>query len=174
MTGVDISPESVKYARQIAHQADLEANFIVSDVMDLQVQATYDIVFASTGVFCWIPDIDKFAAIVRKLLKPGGFFYVHDGHPVRDIFEKTEGGLAVAQNDYFQTEVWEYDRFTDYATKDLKIQVKNYQWGWTVGSIITAFCRAGMRIAFLHEFPQFFYSGYTGYDVETYHLNNSG
>jgi len=32
---------------------------------------------------------------------------------------------------------------------------------------VTALCQAGMRIEFLHEFPQFFYSGYTGFDVET-------
>ena len=35
-----------------------------------------------------------------------------------------------------------------------------------MGQIITAFCKTGMRIEFLHEYPQFFYSGYTGYDVE--------
>ena len=31
---------------------------------------------------------------------------------------------------------------------------------------MTAFCDAGFRIAFLHEFPQYFYGGYTPHDVE--------
>jgi hypothetical protein len=35
-----------------------------------------------------------------------------------------------------------------------------------MGEIVTASCEAGLRIAFLHEFPQYFYNGYTPHDVE--------
>ena len=54
----------------------------------------------------------------------------------------------------------------DYTDPNLKIPVNSYEWHWTMGEIITAFCEAGMRIVFLHEFPQYFYNGYTPYDVE--------
>ena len=61
-----------------------------------KMRATYDIVFASIGVLCWIPDIDRFAGIVRQLLKPGGFFYLLDGHPFRDLMlEETEQGEVI-------------------------------------------------------------------------------
>jgi hypothetical protein len=36
-----------------------------------------------------------------------------------------------------------------------------------MGDIVTAFCDAGMRIAFLHEYPQYFYSGYTPNEAES-------
>ncbi len=166
VTGVDISAEALKYARKLASQTGIEATFIQSDVMELpgKIQATYDIVYASIGVLCWIPDIDRFAAIVRQLLKPGGFFYLLDGHPFRYLMlEETEQGEVIIKNDYFRTDVWDYDNFTDYVIKELDVPTKSYEWGWTLGRVVTAFCQAGMRIEFLHEFPQDFYGGYTGY-----------
>jgi SAM-dependent methyltransferase len=169
VTGVDISPEAVGYAQKIAATLNLEAGFIISDVMDLPSRdlGTYDIAFASTGVLCWIPDIDQFAASVRRLLKPGGFFYIHDGHPFRNALEKNEQGDDVVKNNYFNAVPSEYETFPDYSVKDLLIPAKSYEWDWTMGQIVTAFCKTGMRIEFLHEYPQFFYSGYTGFDVET-------
>jgi SAM-dependent methyltransferase len=163
ITGVDISPESIKYAQRIANQSGLEATFITADVMELmdQVKTTYDIVFASTGVLSWIPNIERFAVTVRQLLKPGGFFYLHDGHPFRDnILGETENGETIIKNDYFYTGFREYESFTDYTVKDLEIPAKSYEWSWTLGDVVTAFCQAGMRIAFLHEFSQNFYYGY--------------
>jgi len=164
VTGVDISPESIHYAQKIASQMGLEATFVISDVMDLmgQIHGTYDIVFASTGVLCWIPDIGKCAATVRQLLKPGGFFYLHDGHPFRTMIDEAQPGAKCIQKDYFYSEVWEDDNFSDY-TSDVAFPAKTYEWGWTLGEVVTAFCQAGLRIAFLHEFPQYFYSGYDGY-----------
>lgn len=99
VTGVDISPEAIQYAQKLASQTGLDATFIITDVMELmgQLEPAYDIVFASTGVLCWIPDIDRFAVTVRQLLKPGGFFYLHDGHPFRDILEETEQGETVVK-----------------------------------------------------------------------------
>ena len=171
VTGVDISPEAIKYARSIASQLGIDATFIISDIMELmdQIQARYDIVFASTGVLCWIPDMGRFAATVRQLLKPGGFFYLHDGHPFRDMLDKTEQGKAIVKNDYFHTGVTEYESFTDYTVKDLEIPRKSYEWAWTLGQLITAIGQAGMRIEYFHEYPQYFYSGYAGVDVE---INN--
>ncbi len=72
VTGVDISEEALQYARKLAGQTGIEATFIQSDVMELpgKTQAAYDIVYASIGVLYWIPDIDRFAVIVRQSLKP--------------------------------------------------------------------------------------------------------
>ena len=44
--------------------------------------------------------------------------------------------------------------------------ISNPEWDWTLGELITALCKAGLKIEFLHEHPQYFYNGYTPYDVE--------
>ena len=170
VTGVDISPESLKYARQLASQMNIDANFIESDVMEVmgKLDQKFDIVFTSTGVLCWIPDIQRFAQTVRYLLKVGGFFYLHDGHPFRHVMNAEDGKTYPNQivGNYFRKQVWQYENLGDYTDPDLLIQEKSYEWDWTLGEVVTAFCDAGLRIEFLHEYPQYFYSGYTPYDVE--------
>jgi len=170
VTGIDISSESLKYARLLASRMGITAEFIESDIMDVinTVHTTYDIVFSSTGVLCWIPDIQRYAQTVRHLLHDGGIFYIFDGHPFRSVlWDETGSSLTnTVQSDYFRKEVWQFDDMGDYTDPNVKIPVKSYEWNWTMGEIVTAFCDAGMRIIFLHEFPQNYYSGYTPYDFQ--------
>lgn len=170
VTGIDISTASLNYARKIASKMSVDATFIEADILDVknQVNEKYDIAFSSTGVLCWLPDIQLYALTVRHLLHKGGFFYIFDGHPFRSVLlnEAGEFSANTIQGDYFRKEVWRYDHMGDYTDSDLKIPVPSYEWHWTLGDIVTAFCNAGMRIEFLHEFPQYEYSGYTPYDVE--------
>ena len=170
VTGIDISSESLKYARLLADKMDINATFTEADVMGVmeKVNKKFDIVFASTGVLCWIPDIQCFAQTVRHLLKDGGFFYLHDGHPFRHVMNAADGTTHPNQivGDYFLKQVWQYDNLGDYTDPDFLIPEKSFEWDWTLGEVITAFCDADMRIEFLHEHPQYFYSGYTPYDVE--------
>lgn len=171
VTGVDISPNSLKFARIIAKQMCISADFIESDILYVKnrVKKKFDIVFSSTGVLCWIPDIKVFAESVRYLLNDGGFFYLFDGHPLKSVFLDSwvEFSDNTVRGDYFRRKVWEYDNMEDYTDPDLKVPKKSYEWNWTMGDVITAFCEAGMRIDFLHEFPRFFYNGYTPCDVDT-------
>ncbi len=170
VTGIDISPASLKYARLLADRMAIDADFIESDILDVPdtVSKTFDIGFASTGVLCWQPDILRFARAVRGLLHQGGFFYLFDGHPFRNLLMDEDGAASPDRivGDYFRKDVWHYENLGDYTDPDLLVPGESYEWDWTMGEIITAFCQAGFRIDFLHEFPQYFYSGYTPYDVE--------
>ena len=54
-----------------------------------------------------------------------------------------------------------------------RTQILKFQPGLTsgigrveLGEIVTAFCEARFRIEFLHEFPQFFYGGYTDIQIQ--------
>jgi len=170
VTGIDISSESLKYAKKLSQQMGIKADFIESDILDIQekVHTKYDIAFSSTGVLCWVPDIRQYAQAVRHLLNDNGFFYILDGHPFRSVFidETGETSIDMIQGNYFRNDEWQFDNLGDYTDPDLKIPIKSYEWNWTMGEIITAFCEVGMRIVFLHEFPQYFYSGYTPYDIQ--------
>jgi SAM-dependent methyltransferase len=170
VTGIDISPESLKYARILASRMGVEADFIESDIMEAmdKVHEKFDIAFSSTGVLCWIPDIHRYAQTVRHLLKDGGFFYIFDGHPFRNVLADDWGPTTSynIQEDYFRRGACQYEDMGDYTDPELKVPVNSFEWTWTMGDIVTAFCDAGMRIVFLHEFPQYFYNGYTPYDVE--------
>jgi SAM-dependent methyltransferase len=169
VTGIDISSESLKYARKLASRMGIEATFIESDILEAaeKVEQKFDIVFSSTGVLCWLPDITLYARTVRSLLNDDGIFYILDGHPFRSVLLDETGSFRSEgiHGDYFRREVWRYSEMGDYTDPDLKIPEESFEWQWTMGEIITAFCEAGMQIEFLHEYPQYFYSGYTPYDV---------
>ena len=53
VTGIDISSESLKYARMIAEQMEISAEFIEADILDVmdKVNKKFDIVFSSVGFF---------------------------------------------------------------------------------------------------------------------------
>ncbi len=93
VTGFDISPESLKYARKLAEQMGIEADFIESDILEVieKTDRKFDIVFSSTGVLCWLPDMSVYARTVRHLLADGGFCYILDGHPFRNVFIDENG-----------------------------------------------------------------------------------
>jgi SAM-dependent methyltransferase len=170
VTGIDISPKSLKYARMLAGQMGIEADFVESDILDVvdKLDRQFDIAFSSTGVLCWLPDIRRYAATVRHLLHDEGFFYILDGHPFRSVLMDETGSSSAntIQGSYFRKQVWHFDSMGDYTDPDLKLPVHTYEWHWTMGELVTAFCEVGMRIVFLHEFPQYFYNGYTPHDVE--------
>ena len=170
VTGIDISPRALQHARDLAEQMGIEAEFIESDILDVigKVDQKFDIVFASTGVLCWLPDIHRFAQTVHHLLKNGGFFYILDGHPFRNVMLDENGEVKPNQivGNYFRKEVWKYNCLGDYTDPEFMAEMPSYEWDWTLGEVITALCQAGLQIEFLHEFPQYFYSGYTPYDVE--------
>ena len=113
-------------------------------------------------VLCWLPDVKSFAQTVRHLLNDGGIFYIYDGHPFLSALTDESG----YQGNYFRKEVWEFENMGDYTEPDLKVPTRSYEWNWTMGEIVTAFCEARFRIEFLHEFPQYFYGGYTDIQIQ--------
>lgn len=59
VTGVDLSSDAIKLAKKLSREINVPAQFICSDVYDLPsvLDKKYDIIFASYGVLCWLPDI---------------------------------------------------------------------------------------------------------------------
>lgn len=155
-TGIDYSGEGIDLAKKLSQETGTPARFIQSNVYDLPdaLDETFDIVFTSYGVLTWLPDITKWAEIVARYLKPGGTFYIVEGHPFIMVFETTETGDDVRVDyPYFQgTEPLVFDEPGTYA--DEQAEVKNtvaHEWNHPIGEIVTALINAGLRIDFLHE-----------------------
>jgi len=87
-TGVDFSAEAIKKARALNDQLALDAEFICCDIYSLQdsLEKQFDMVFASYGTIGWLPDMQRWAQIVARYLKPGGKFVFVEFHPVVWMF----------------------------------------------------------------------------------------
>ena len=73
-TGMDISSEAIRNARALNDQLGLDVRFIQSNIYDISDhlhEETFDIIFASYGVLGWLPDLNQYAHLVARHLKPG-------------------------------------------------------------------------------------------------------
>ena len=57
VTGVDFSDAALQVAQETADELGLSAQFVLSDVLKLDLGKTVDTVFASYGVLGWLPDV---------------------------------------------------------------------------------------------------------------------
>ncbi|MFG1699126.1 class I SAM-dependent methyltransferase [Nonomuraea sp. NPDC049309] len=150
VTGLDFSEPAIEHARRIAAECGIPARFVTADVYDAPeaLGTTYDIVYTGTGALVWLPDVGRWAETVAKLLKPGGFLYLAEFHPITEVFDD-ETGTAVTY-DYFDKgpHIWS-DPHT--YTGGVHESPTSVQFRHGLGEIVTALANAGLRLEFLHE-----------------------
>ena len=161
VTGIDFSEPAIEQARALAAEVDIDATFVCCPVHEIvdQVAGTFDIVYTSAGVLCWLPDLGPWARAIATRLKPGGFFYILEGHPFTYCFDNVGDvqGLDVKYG-YFHKEIpdlWEPEG--SYADRDAAITHPSYEWQHSMADILNALVGEGLQLEFLHEFP---YAGY--------------
>ena len=68
----------------ISDELKIPARFVQSNIYDAPevVHEQFDIVFTSYGALCWLPDIARWAQVAASFVKPGGFFYMAEFHPL--------------------------------------------------------------------------------------------
>jgi len=157
-TGVDFSNDAMELARTLNAEVGTDARFICSDVYKLPDVLTeeFDIVFTSYGVLCWLPDLDRWADVVVRYLKPGGTFYIVEFHPVLQTLESTASGETRPFYSYFRKELFFAGDEPSYAGEGT-IASPQYEWQHSLGEIVTTLVEAGLGIEFLHEFPYCYY-----------------
>ena len=165
VTGVDISDEAIALARSLSEELDIEAEFIISNVYDLPqvLDKKFDVVFMSYGVLCWLPDLKKWAEIITGYLRPGGFFYIVEAHPILNIFDDSPDAtdLKVVRSYFHETEPVRWEPGNDYADSEVIVEHPSFEWTHSMADIINALIGAGLSIDFLHEFPKICWSPYT-------------
>ena len=158
VTGVDISDAAIAQARALATETGASADFIRSDLYDLPdvLDERFDIVFASYGALCWLPDLTRWAAIAAQYLRPGGTFLLVEMHPCAMMLDSIDAdGLSFrVHGSYFHSaepQVEEVRGLPEEAAADAPRSV--YIWRYSLGEVVTALVQAGLRIERLDEFP---------------------
>lgn len=150
VTGVDLSDRAIETAKELTQKLDLNAEFICCDLYDLpnHLNKTFDIVFTSYGTIGWLPDLEKWAAIVSQFLKPEGKFVFAEFHPVvwmfDDAFEKIE-------YNYFKDEAIETLEGT-YTDNDTDLKQQFITWNHSLSEVFTSLLKNGLEINVFNEF----------------------
>jgi SAM-dependent methyltransferase len=160
-TGVDFSDKAIELARQLGKETGIKAEFICADIYKLPevLKGKFDIVFTSYGILCWLPDLKKWAQIIAHFLKPGGFFYIVEGHPFMTVFDNSKNAtkLNVTQSYFHDPEPIKWEPEGDYADPSFNWSQGSYEWTHSLGEVINALIGAGLKIEFLHEFATGFF-----------------
>jgi SAM-dependent methyltransferase len=154
-TGVDISDAEIAIAKDKAARAGLDVRFVCADIFDLppELQAsTFDLVYASSGVLCWLPDINRWAGIVAAALKPGGRLILCEHHPFFETLDISKGRVEIGRC-YFSRGTPSREEGLGYLACGVDTTEHFYVFTWPLGDIVTAVIHAGMRLERLKEFP---------------------
>jgi SAM-dependent methyltransferase len=163
VTGIDLSDEAIYLAQNLAEELKINARFICSDIYDLPdvLDERFDIVFTSYGVLAWLPDLARWTEIISRFLQPGGIFYIVEIHPYASTLDdwETEPKLGIRYPYFMLAEPMSFDAETSYAEPDAQYTepITNYQWNHSLGEILNALIKAGLRIEFFNEFPMTVY-----------------
>jgi SAM-dependent methyltransferase len=156
VSGVDFSEEAIARARKLSDELQIPAKFYCSDIYAFpqQTDEQFDIVFSSYGTIGWLPDIDKWAAVVAHHLKPGGRFIFAEFHPVIWMFDNDFKEVAYKYN---KSEPIVETLSGTYADREAAIQHQSVSWNHGLAEVIGSLLRQGLQ---LKQFQEFDYSPY--------------
>lgn len=151
VTGIDFSDSAIAEAQKIAAQVDDDTRFICCDVYSLPQKLTdrFDIVFTSYGTIGWLPDLDKWAAVIAHFLKPHGLFVMAEFHPTIWMFDNDLNKIAYS---YFNDQPIKEAEWGTYADKKAPLRTETITWNHALGEVCTALTDHGIALQYLREF----------------------
>ncbi|RAU94669.1 SAM-dependent methyltransferase [Mycobacterium colombiense] len=159
-TGLDFSNVSLQEARRIARDADLTIDYVLADVYEAERALgaqRFDIVYTGKGALCYLPDLVAWARTIARLLKPGGFVYLVEFHPLLGALGTTQKtGTAhdlVIHHDYLGGR-GSVERDSSHSYTDgpaLSGDTLHYEWPHGLGEVVTALAQTGFTIESLTE-----------------------
>jgi SAM-dependent methyltransferase len=156
VTGLDFSPVSVAEARTLVAETGDAVDFVESDVysaLSVLEPGSFDLVYTGIGALCWLPSIERWAAVVAGLLAPGGRLHLREGHPILWSMDERLGDDLHLRFSYFEQEKpLEWDDDSTYVATDRPMTAtKTYEWNHGLGEIVTALLGAGLTLTMLVE-----------------------
>jgi len=156
VTGIDISDASIREAERLRDEMGLQARFVRCNVLDTPefVSDTFDVVFTSYGTIGWLPDLEPWAAVIARKLKPGGLFFMAEFHPVVWMFDDD---FTRIQYPYLKGEAIVTENGATYTDRTIQIPETEYTWNHGIGEVLNALLDAGLT---LRSFREYDYSPY--------------
>ena len=156
VTGLDFSEAAIEVARDLASSAGPPVDYVVSDVYDAPAalgEQHFDLVVTGIGALCWLPSVERWAAVVARLLRPDGELFIREGHPVLWAMDDPRpDGLVALEYPYFETagvHFSEADTYTDQAGPLTAPDLVHFNHG--LAEIFNALWSNGFEITLFEE-----------------------
>lgn len=149
--GIDLSDKAIERAKELAEKLNLNTQFICCDVYEAPnfLEEQFDIVFTSYGTIGWLPDLDKWAKVVSRFLKPNGKFVFAEFHPVVWMYDNDFKEVFYS---YFNIEPIIEDESGTYADRNSNITTQTVTWNHSISEVINALIKNGLEIDCFNEY----------------------
>lgn len=156
MSGLDFSGPALEVAARLAANCGQQIDYVESDVyaaLDHLPSGEFDFVFTGIGALCWIPDAARWAQVVASLLKPGGFLFIREGHPMLwTLSDPRPDGLAVVEFAYFENDGTVFSEETSYVEHEGVLDSPTtVSFNHSLSEVFNALWNAGMTITLFEE-----------------------
>ena len=164
--GIDISETHIANARLTAEALEAPADWYRCDILATphELDGTADLVFTGRGAIDWIHDIEAWARVCARLLKPGGVLCLFDNHPVVYWFDPDADSWRLLQVDYFDYAETSQGWGATYigATLDTPPDqhMRKYERAWIPSGVFTALVASGLTVERFGEHPDQYYEGF--------------
>jgi len=159
VVGVDFSAPALGAAAALADELGVEAQWVETDVLDARAAVTnqlgagrdFDLVYTSIGTVWWLNDLDRWAAQIEGLLRPGGHFYLRDGHPVLYSLDDRYPDLRSVYRYFGNGSAQGWDVGTSYVGEGAMENTRNYGYPHPLSEILRALIGAGLELVWIDE-----------------------
>ena len=152
--GVDFSTKAIEKARKLAKELNVSTRFLVANIyddLDKIIKEKFDIVFCSYGSICWLPDLDKWAKVISKMMAKDAFLYIVDFHPLLNTFDCL---LSDTKRSYFYSKKpFKREWHGTYADYSSSIETIEYNWNHSMAEIFGSLKNNGLTIDEFKELP---------------------
>lgn len=165
VVGIDISDVHMENARWTSRQLGMPATWFCCDVLDTlaELDGTADLVYTGRGAVYWLHDLEGWAAVIVRLLRPGGVFSLLEDHPASWLFSQDTETLTLSGNDYFTHAEWNKGWPSSYIGElgvPTEAQTAKHERLWKVSDVFNALTRAGLSVTYLGEHPDEYWDAF--------------
>ena len=159
VVGIDISDVQIENARRISSALDAPAEWYRCDILDTphELDGSADLVYTGRGALIWLQDLEGWAQVVARLLKPGGVISIFDGHPFTWLFDQEAETYQYNGYDYFSTcesgAGWPASYIGNIGIP-LEQQARTFECLWPVSRVFQALTRCGLAVEHFGEHPE--------------------
>ena len=151
-TGVDCSDTAIDFARGLARDIGLTAEFVRMDVQKLKLPDKFDVAVSTYGALPWIGDLTAWAEGIHRTLRPCGRLVLVEYHPILEILFP---GSFSGRESYFGSKRPEIVASSGtYTNRAAPIHYKECRWQHSLSDIIAALLAAGFMLRDLREYPR--------------------
>lgn len=153
VTGVDFSAPALRVAARLADAHGVTATWVHTDVMDAaaSVADDFDVVYTSIGTITWLRDLDRWAAQIAALLRPGGVFYIRDGHPFLFTIDEEADTLQAAYRYFPDGRAQGWNDEGTYVGDGTVTHTRTWEFPHSLAEILGAVLGAGLEIVAFDE-----------------------